>query len=61
MARFSPIEGTRTLTTHYSESPRCKSLCIAAGLEGEIVGIGHTHTQFVEFFLYIYHALISWK
>ena len=30
---------------------RCKSLCIAAGLEGEIVGIGHTHPVCGVFFI----------
>ena len=58
MARFSLNEGTYTLITHYFESPRCKSLCIAAGLEGEIVGIVHTHPVCSVFFIPEFDQLV---
>ena len=58
MAKFTLNEGTHTLTTHYFESPRCKLLSLAAGLEGEKVDIGHTHPVCGVFFIPHFDQLV---
>ena len=58
MAKFTLNEGTHTLNTHYFESPRCKPLSLAAGLEGEKVDTGHTHPVCAVFFIPHFDQLV---